>query len=112
MNTPVKTSSEQVLRSANGQVQKGSCLNPAGRPKGSVGGRMRALHLLDEIVAEDTCQDALRTAMRDELLADPAKFFLRFIVPLIPRESLHRIQAEVATVKWTSILDSFPDDQK
>ena len=57
-----------------------------GRTKGSLGGRAKALLLLDKIVGEECVQAAIAKAMRDSVLADPMKFFRQVIMPLLPQD--------------------------
>ena len=88
--------------------QPGQSGNPAGRPKGAVCGRVRAVQLLDEIIAEPENQQRLRDALREEFEKNPQRFFRTIIMPLLPKESLVAIQKqEPQVVKWTSLLDTY-----
>jgi len=78
-----------------------------GRPKGSVGGRARALMLLDSILAEEENQKLLGDAIRASIQKNPMLFFRQIIMPLMPRDLTLRFN-DGGVVKWASLLDSFP----
>ena len=80
--------------------------NP-GRPKGTVGGRARALMLLDSILAEEENQKLLGDAIRASIRKNPMLFFRQVIMPLMPRDLTLRFN-DGGVVKWASLLDSFP----
>ena len=79
--------------------------NPTGRPRGSVGGRMRALQTLDRLVAGHRNQKALRAAMQKEFQADPMRFFKTVIMPLLPREARLDVERD-GIVEWRSLLEA------
>ena len=79
--------------------------NPKGRPKGSYGGRIRALAVLDSLVARHKSQKALTRALEAELHRDPVAFFKNIIMPLLPRESKLAFDQE-SVVQWRSLLGS------
>jgi hypothetical protein len=64
---------------------KRGCAPGPGRPKGSLGGRQRALQVLDDLLAREGNLKALGKALQTEFDRDPADFWQRFAVPLIPR---------------------------
>ena len=78
-----------------------------GRPKGSVGGRARALMLLDSILAEEGSQEALCAAMREHLQRDPMKFFRQIVMPLLPQDIRMKL-GDQGPVQWASLLATFP----
>lgn len=96
----------EPVRRPDGRFGPGNCANPIGRPKGSVGGRQRALMILDEIVNDPSNVEALRQAMVNAFIEDPMKFFRQIIMPLLPSEAVHKIQQEPTTVRWVSIMES------
>ena len=63
-----------------------------GRPKGSKSGRRAALDLLDGVLAEKMSKKETREALAADVEkkfgGNPLGFFLKVIVPLIPRELL------------------------
>jgi hypothetical protein len=69
-----------------GRFQVGNPGGP-GRPPGSVGGRRRALALLDDLLADESNLAALRDALQTRFDLDPADFWQRFVVPMLPKES-------------------------
>ncbi len=85
------------------RFKPGQSGNPAGRPKGSVGGRQRALQLLDEIIAEEPVITRIGEAMRQAVMDDPLKFFRQIVMPLLPAESKHEITGGGAP--WGSLVD-------
>ena len=74
--------------------------NPAGRPKGTSSGRMAALAELDQLLNEVDARAALRNGLRAELLRDPAAFFLRFVVPLLPKQAALPMPSRIFSAKW------------
>ena len=89
------------------RFQPGKSGNPAGKPKGAVHGRNRALFALDAMLAKPANQQLLQEALERRFRKDPANFFLQFIMPLLPREALV-VSAEKGGVKWQSLLSTFP----
>ena len=87
--------------------QPGNSVNPAGRPKGSVGGRAQALMLLDSLMAEESNKEKLRAAMQASFDQNPMRFFRNVIMPLLPRDVMLKL-GEEGVIKWTSLLDTFP----
>lgn len=83
--------------------QPGRSGNPRGRPKGSYGGRMQALAVLDKLVATTRSQKALSRALEAELHRDPVRFFKTVIMPLLPRESRLAFDHE-GVIQWRSLL--------
>jgi len=77
--------------------------NPRGRPKGAVGGRMRALATLDKIMSKRQNQKELAAAFEREFLQDPVQFFRTVIVPLLPREAKATV-AQPLEIGWKSLV--------
>ncbi len=61
--------------------------NPTGRPKGSLSGRLKALSLLDKMMGNPDNQKILSEALQSEFEKNPCQFYLKFIVPLLPKQS-------------------------
>ena len=78
-----------------------------GRAKGAVGGRAKALQLLDRILGEDRVQSAMAKAMREAVLSDPMKFFRQIIMPLLPQDVKVKLGEEGA-MSWVRISTMFP----
>ena len=85
------------------EFEPGQSGNPAGRPKGSYGGRIQALAGLDKLLARKKNQKALIEALEKELQANPVRFFRTVIMPLLPRESKLSFDHD-GVVQWKSLL--------
>lgn len=90
------------------QFQPGVSGNPAGRPKGSCGGRVQALAALDVMMAKKKNQRALVKALETELLANPVRFFKIIIMPLLPREAKLSFDHD-GVIRWQSLLGHEPE---
>ena len=85
------------------KYQAGTSGNPAGRPKGSYGGRIMALASLDKLMARRKNQNALIRALEKDLHANPVRFFKTVIMPLLPRESKLSFDHD-GVIQWRSLL--------
>jgi hypothetical protein len=83
--------------------ESGQSGNPAGRPKGSYGGRIMALASLDKLLAKKKNQNALMDALEKDLLKDPVGFFKTVIMPLLPRESKLSFDND-GVIQWKSLI--------
>ena len=83
--------------------QPGQSGNPAGRPKGSYGGRIKALAALDKMLGRKKCETALVRALETELEKDPVRFFKTIVMPLLPKESKLQLDQE-GVIQWRSLL--------
>ena len=83
--------------------QPGQSGNPAGRPKGSYGGRIKALAALDKMLGRKKSQDALVKALQLEFDKDPVRFFKTIVMPLLPKESKLQLDRE-GVIQWRSLL--------
>ena len=92
------------------RFQPGVSGNPRGRPKGSLGGRARALQVLDQLLAESESLDALRDAWRQELARDPLGFWRRYCVPLLPRGARLELVGEEAFDPTCLVIHEVIDD--
>ncbi len=86
--------------------EPGQSGNPAGRPKGTVSGRAAALGELDRLLNEPETQAALRDGLRAALLRDPAAFFLRFVVPLLPKQAAKTMPSTEGGLPWRTLCDT------
>jgi len=89
------------------KYQAGQSGNPRGRPKGSCGGRMQALQLLDKILGKRKSQRGLTEALEAELKRDPLGFFKSIIMPLLPKESKLSVEND-GIVEWKTLVEAFP----
>ena len=81
--------------------------NPAGRPKGCLGGRALALQTLENVLANPANQAELAKAIQSAFSADPMKFFRQIIMPLLPQDVKIRM-AEEGAIQWVSLATTFP----
>ena len=78
--------------------------NPAGKPKGTVSARTRAVQILESVLAEPDVQEAIRVGIRDYFLKKPVQAFRRLVMPLLPRTLKLDADGPVV-VAWKSILE-------
>jgi hypothetical protein len=83
--------------------------NPKGRVKGSYGGRIQALAVLDEIMAHSQRRKKLAQAMIDEFDKNPLHFFKTVIMPLLPKESKMQVDHD-GVIEWKSLLGDEPGE--
>ena len=81
----------------------GASGNPKGRPKGSYGGRIRALAGLDQLLSRKKNQHALIAALEEDLNKDPVKFFKTVVMPLLPREAKLSVD-HAGVIQWRSLI--------
>ena len=77
--------------------------NPRGRPKGSCGGRARALAVLDKLLGKKRSEAALMKALEQEFEKDPVRFFKTIVMPLLPKESKLNIDRD-GVIEWRSLV--------
>ena len=78
--------------------------NPAGKPKGCVHGRSRALKILDCLLDEDATLTALHDALEAEFHKNPVRFFRTIIMPLLPHEAKVTTQ-QTGPIQWTPLAE-------
>ncbi len=77
--------------------------NPKGRAKGSYGGRIQALAVLDRMMADKKRQQALMRSFVKEFDEGPSKFFKNVIAPLLPKEARMQVEHD-GIVMWRNLL--------
>ena len=87
---------------ANPALFQPGCAPGPGRPKGSVGGRARAIALIDDILTENA--EDLRAALLKEFQKSPVRFWQRFGFPLVPQSLVARVENDNAP-GWVSLLE-------
>ena len=104
---PVSTSCQPVPRRPDGRLAPGANLNPHGRPTGSVGGRSRALQILDEVSNREDNAQLLAEAMDAAMKKNPLAFFLKYMAPLLPKEALLRVESNASNScgPWVSMVE-------
>ncbi len=87
--------------------------NPTGRPKGIVGGRTRALQILDEVSSRTDNAQLLADAMDAAIKKNPLSFFLKYMAPLMPKEAIHKITTDVQQRSpWRSMTETMAEDRE
>ena len=79
------------------QFQPGQSGNPNGRPKGSVGGRAKALAVLVKILGKEKNLETLERALQTAFDSNPIKFLEDYGIDLAPKE--HRGESNVEGVE-------------
>ena len=85
------------------QFQPGQSGNPHGRRKGSCGGRIQALALLDRILAKSKNKAMLEKELEREFASNPVRFFKTLVMPLMPKESKVDVGHD-GIVLWRNLL--------
>ncbi len=95
------------------RFRPGQSGNVAGRPPGIVGGRTRALQILDSISGNEDNVALLSKAMDAAFKKNPLQFFQRVMKDLIPRETLLKLATEAPQrMRWGTIQESLEADDK
>ena len=90
---PVIPNSELAPRAANGQLQPGARLNPAGRPPGR--GIRSVFQSLFAFMSEPEVQARIREALRKEAEEHPYRYARQFILPLTPHKFRKELRARI-----------------
>ena len=94
------------------RFRTGQSGNPAGRPPGIVGGRVRALQVLDQISGNEDNVKLLAASFEAAFRKNPLGFFQRVMKDLIPRESLVKIAAATPTIhRWHTLDDAMRESE-
>jgi len=104
---PLSTTNVEVkfVRDEGGKFVPGNI--PPPRQKGTVGGRAKALALLDKIIGESDVQERIGQAIREAVMADPMRFFRQIIMPLLPTEVKMKLGEEGA-ISWVRLSTMYP----
>lgn len=89
------------------KYQAGQSGNPGGRPKGSCGGRTRALIALDKMIGRKRNEGKIIQALEEYLDEKPLEFFKTIVMPLLPKESKVAVESD-GIVEWKSLVEAFP----
>ena len=82
-------------RGPDGKFLPGNCASP-GRPPGIKSGRGQALDVLDRLLTEEGNKEKLRNALQELFDISPGLFFKDYVMPLLPKESLVKLESEPA----------------
>ncbi|MDD4020066.1 MAG: DUF5681 domain-containing protein [Kiritimatiellae bacterium] len=93
-----------IERTETGHFQPGTSGNPAGKPKGLVSGRSKALGALDRIVGRDENIEILEAALEGALRKRPLWFFVNIVMPLLPKESKGVLDNGDRVIEWRGLL--------
>ena len=94
----------EIERSEEGRFQPGTSGNPAGKPRGAVWGRSKALGALDRVIGRDENVEILEAALEGALRKRPLWFFVNIVMPLLPKESKGVLEGGDRVVEWRSLL--------
>ena len=89
--------------------EKGISGNPAGRPKGLLTGRAKALYALDQVVAKDENIELIEAALVKTLKEKPMWFFVNIIMPLLPKETKGVLETGDRVIEWKSLVSAAAD---
>ncbi len=92
-----------------GLFEKGVSGNPAGRPKGLLTGRAKALYALDQVVAKDENIELIEAALEKTLKEKPMWFFVNIVMPLLPKETKGVLETGDRVVEWKSLVSVASD---
>lgn len=92
--------------------EKGVSGNPAGRPKGLLTGRARALYALDQVVAKDENIELIEAALEKTLKEKPMWFFVNIVMPLLPKETKGVLETGDRVVEWKSLVSVAADTSR
>lgn len=88
--------------------------NP-GNPNGTggwVGGRQKALRILDQMLAKEENQTLLAQDLEKTFRQNPTSFFKNIVMPLLPQGvMLATTDGEGKAVRWTSLLTTVAEAQ-
>ena len=84
--------------------EKGVSGNPAGRPKGLLTGRAKALQALDHVVGQDENVALIELALETTLRDKPMWFFVNIIMPLLPKETKGVLEGGDKVIVWKSLV--------
>ncbi len=80
-----------------------------GRPKGSCGGRAKALQILDAMLSKDDIQEELGKALEVTFRKNPVRFFRQIIMPLLPRDTRLAVFNDPGPVQWKSLAETMAE---
>ena len=94
----------EVPRTETGRIMKGFSLNPAGRPVGCVGGRTRALNIIDSVLGDEVNLKKMEAALVEALNKKPLWFFVNIVMPLLPKETKGVLESGNHVMEWRSLV--------
>ena len=91
--------------------EKGVSGNPAGRPKGLLTGRAKALYALDQVVGCDENVALIADALEKTLKEKPMWFFVNIIMPMLPKETKGVLETGDRVIEWKSLVSTAVADE-
>jgi hypothetical protein len=88
------------------KFKPGQSGNPAGKVKGTVGGRMKALGALDRMMGKEENIALLETALEDTFRKKPVWFFVNIVMPLLPKETKGVLEGGDHVIEWRSLVST------
>lgn len=89
--------------------KKGVSGNQAGRPKGLLTGRAKAVNALDRVVAQEENIALIEAALGKTLREKLMWFFTNIIMPLLPKESKGVLDAGDRVIEWRGLLSTYDE---
>ena len=89
--------------------EKGVSGNPAGRPRGLLTGRAKALYALDQVVSKEENMALIEGALEKTLREKPMWFFINVIMPLLPKETKGVLETGDRVIEWQSLVSVSKD---
>lgn len=86
------------------KFKPGQSGNPAGKVKGTVSGRLKALGALDRLMGKDENIAILETALEEAFRKKPVWFFVNIVMPLLPKESKGVLDGGDRIFEWRGLL--------
>ena len=86
------------------KFKPGQSGNPAGKKKGALLGRMKALGALDRLMGKDENIAFLEAALEEMLRKKPVWFFVNIIMPLLPKETKGTLGEGDRVVEWRGLV--------
>ncbi len=88
------------------KFKPGQSGNPAGKVKGTVGGRMKALGALDRMMGKEENIALLETALEETFRKKPVWFFVNIVMPLLPKETKGVLEGGDHVIEWRSLVST------
>jgi hypothetical protein len=88
------------------KFKPGQSGNPAGKAKGTVGGRMKALGALDRMMGKEENVALLETALEETFRKKPVWFFVNIVMPLLPKETKGVLEGGDRVIEWRSLVST------
>ena len=86
------------------KFKPGQSGNPAGKAKGVVSGRLKALGALDRLMGKEENIEILETALEEAFRKKPVWFFANIVMPLLPKETRGTFDSGDRVIEWRGLL--------